>query len=155
MILRVGGGRCLLKAIQQLGKPPWIPQKEPSQHRLKSRGLPIAAGFAWAGSPAGPITPASDLLPLVLTQQRLEDPQRTGLGLGLHFLHHRLVQMLRSGRPVTLPQPLMEFPHRISEPGQLQGTELGIGVGRRHARQPASGRGTVALRRPRECFRRR
>jgi hypothetical protein len=49
----------------------------------------------------------------------------------------------------------MEFPHRISEPGQLQGTELGIGVGRRHARQPASGRGTGAVSRRRGGFRRR
>jgi hypothetical protein len=49
----------------------------------------------------------------------------------------------------------MKFPHRIPEPGQLQGTELDLGIGRGHAHQPASGWGAGGLGRRWAPLRRR
>ncbi len=139
MVWRIGGGGCLLEVIQKLGKPPRIPQKEPSQHRLKSRGLPIPTRFGGAGTPAGPVAAAADLLPLAVEQQRLEHQQGPGLGLRPDFRHHGTVQIPQPGRPPAMAQPLVQLPHRIPEPGKLEGTEFAIGSGWRHPSQPESG----------------
>jgi len=142
MVWRIGGGGCLLEVIQQLGKPPRIPQKEPSQHRLKSRGLPVAAGFGRPGSAAGLVTAAADLFPFAFAKPRLENPEGPGLGLRPDLRHHGAVQILRAGRPAAMAQALVQLPHRIAEPGQLEGTEFGRrGMGR-HPGDPPTGVGT-------------
>jgi len=52
----------VLESIQQLGKTAGVPQKEPANHCLKSRGPAIDARFTAAGSPAGPVAPLPYLL---------------------------------------------------------------------------------------------
>ncbi len=119
---RTGGGRGLLEVIQQLGQPPWIAQKEPSQHRLKSRGLPISRRVAPTRAGTGPIAAAAHLVTLLDGQQRLQPCQGTGLGLRLHLSHHGPVQVSTTAGPAAMTQALVQFPDRVTEPGQLQGT---------------------------------
>lgn len=55
-MVRCGGeGVGFLKVIQKFGEAERIPEKEPSHHRLKSRGLPLEGGPLMAGPPTGPI----------------------------------------------------------------------------------------------------
>ena len=147
MGVRIGGGVGFLKVIQQLGKPPWIPQKEPSDHRLKSRGPCIDTGLCRPGPPAGPVPAPADLLPLVGSEPGLETGEGPGLGPGLHVGHHRPVQIPGTGGCAAMAQPLMEFPDRIAQPGQLEGTQVHGAFGGSHAGQPVSGGGSGGLRR--------
>jgi hypothetical protein len=88
--------------IQQCGQPWGILQKEPSQHRLKSRGPPIPSRVATAGSPTGPVaaTPHQILFPG--GEQRLEAGEGFGLGLRPHLTHHGTVQIGASPRLAAL-----------------------------------------------------
>ena len=120
--------------IQKLGKPLGIPQKEPAHHCLKSRGPAIARRITASGAPAGPVAAAAHQFPLLVIQKRLQLLQRPGLGLGPHPGHHRLVQLIGAARLLAVAQPLVQFPDRIPQPGQLEGAEalppLGIaGIG--------------------------
>jgi hypothetical protein len=117
-------GLGLLKVIQQRGQPWRILQKEPSQHRLKSCGLPVPGRIAAAGPPAGPIaaTPHQILFPR--GEQGLKSSQSFGLGLRPHLAHHGAMQIGPPARLAALAQPLVQFPDGIAEPGELQGAKL-------------------------------
>jgi len=134
------GGRCgLVEVIQQLGQPPGISQKEPSQHRLKSRGLPIQGSIAAAGPRSGPVAAAAHLFPLLRLQPGIELLQGMGLGLSLDLRHRGPMEVAGTARMAAKAQPLMQIPDRITEPGQLQGPEVPIGALGRHGRQPQGG----------------
>ena len=105
--------------VQQLSQPSGILQKKPSQHRLKSRGLPIGLGGAPAGTRAGLVASAQDQAAFRLAQQRIQSPQGLGLGFGLHPGHHRPVKIGGPRRSAAVTLPLVKFPDRIPQPGQL------------------------------------
>ncbi len=138
---RTQGGWGFLQLIQQLGQPSRIAKKEPSQHRLKSRGLPIGAGIPPPRSATGPVTTPPHLLQLLGPQQAIKALQGSGLGLGLHLLDHGPMQISTASWAGTVAQALVKIPHRISQPGQLQSPEFGAGKGGLHGRQPAAGGG--------------
>lgn len=94
---RRGTGFGLLEMVQQLSQPSGVLQKKPSQHRLKSRGLPIGPGGAAAGTPSRLITAAQHQAALQLAQQGIQTPQGFRLGFGLDFRHHGPVQVGRPG----------------------------------------------------------
>ena len=118
------GGIGLREVIQQLGQPPWVPQKEPSQHRLKSRGLPINGSFGSAGPTTGPVAAASDEILLTRREQGLEPLQRGHLGLGTYSLNHGAMGRGWTGGLLAMQQPVMQLPHRIAKPGKLHGSWL-------------------------------
>ena len=51
------------------------------------------------------------------------------MGISANRCHHGPVQIGTATRALTLAQTLMQFPHRIPEPGELQGTQLRAGIG--------------------------
>ena len=138
---RTQGGWGFLQLIQQLGQPSRIAKKEPSQHRLKSRGLPIGAGIPPPRSATGPVTTPPHLLQLLGSQQPLEALQGPCLGLSLDLVDHRPMQISTASWAGTVAQTLVEIPDRIAQPGQLQSAEFYAGRGRLDGRQPARGRG--------------
>lgn len=138
---RTQGGWDFLQLIQQLGQPSRIAKKEPSQHRLKSRGLPIGGGIPSPGAAAGPIAASSHLLQFLDPQQPLEALQGPRLGLSLDLVDHSPMQISTASWAGTVTQTLVQIPHRIPQPGQLQGAEFHGRRGGLDGRQPASGRG--------------
>ncbi len=84
--------------VQQLSQPSGVLQKKPSQHRLKSRGLPIGPGGAAAGTPSCLVTAAQHKPSFRLAQQGIQTPQGFRLGFGLDLRHHSPVQVGRPGR---------------------------------------------------------
>ena len=104
---RTQGGWGFLQLIQQLGQPSRIAKKEPSQHRLKSRGLPIGAGIPPARSATGPITAPPHLLQLLGSQQATKALQSSRLGLGLHLRHHGPMQISTASWAGTMAQTLV------------------------------------------------
>jgi hypothetical protein len=118
------GERGLLEVIQQLGQPLGIPQKEPSHHGLKPRGLPIGRRVATTRSAASPVATAPHLLELLRPQQRLQLLQGSGLSLCLHQLHHGAVEIPGAAGAPAVTQPLMQVPDSIPQPGELQGTKV-------------------------------
>lgn len=123
---RQGEWGRFLEMVQQLSQPSGVLQKKPSQHRLKSRGLPIGPGSAAAGPPTRLVAAAQNQPPLRLAEQRMETLQGFGLGFGLHGGHHRPVQVAGPGRLAAVAQPLVQFPDRIPQPGQLGGGQGGV-----------------------------
>jgi hypothetical protein len=136
---RTQGGWNFLQPIQQLGQPSRIAKKEPSQHRLKSRGLPIGGGIPPAGSATGPVATPSHLLKLLRSEQTLQPPQSPCLGLGLDLLDHGPMQISTASWAGTVAQTLVQIPYRVSQPGQLQGPELDRWNRGLDRRQPAPG----------------
>ena len=114
----------LIEVSQQLGQPLGIPKKEPSQHRLKSRGLSVRARRTSAAGAPSPIASSSGQITFVVVEERLELLQRLSLGCGLNLGDHGSVQIVAAPGPLTMTQPLVQFPHRIAQPGQLQRTEI-------------------------------
>ncbi len=113
-----------LEGIEQFGKPLRIAQKQPSQHRLKSRGLPIKSRVGATGTAAGAVAATPHQIPLPLAQQGLKPLQGLRLGRRAHAPYHGPVQILRTGRPLAVPLPLVQLPDRIAQPGQLQGGKV-------------------------------
>jgi hypothetical protein len=74
--------------VQQLSQPSGVLQKEPSQHRLKSRGRPVIAGLAATRSPAGLIAAAQHQPQLLVAEQGMKALEDPGLGLRLDLTHH-------------------------------------------------------------------
>jgi hypothetical protein len=120
----VRSGLGLLKVIQQRGQPWGILQKEPSQHRLKSCGLPIAGRVAAAGSPAGSVATAPHQLLFPGGEQGRQPGKGFRLGLGPHLAHHGTMQIGTTPGLAALAQPLVQFPDGVAKPGELQGAEL-------------------------------
>jgi hypothetical protein len=115
--------------VKQLGQPPWIPQKEPSQHRLKSRGLPIGRGIGAARSPGGAVAATAHPIQLRFAKQGLQLLQYLYLGLGLNSRHYGTMHCGRPGRLTALAESLVQFPNRIPQPGKLDRSELASRLG--------------------------
>ena len=118
-----------LEGIEQFGKPLRIAQKQPSQHRLKSRGLPIQARIAATGAAAGAVAATTHQIALPIAQQGFQPLQGLRLGLRTHPPDHGPMQIQRTGRTAAVPLPLMQFPDRIAQPGQLQGGKVDTRAG--------------------------
>jgi hypothetical protein len=111
--------------IQQLSEPSGVPQKEPAHQCLKSRGLAIRSRIAAAGTPAGPVATPPHPVPLIIVEQGIQPGQGRGLGPGANLLDNGPVQRVAAPRFPAVTQALMQFPDRIPEPGELQGTQFG------------------------------
>jgi hypothetical protein len=46
------------------------------------------------------------------------------LSFGLDLGNHSSMEIVAAPSPLTVAQPLMQFPNRITQPGQLQRTEI-------------------------------
>jgi len=125
MVRRGGEGVGLLKVIQQFGQAARIPEKEPSHHRLKSRGPPVEGGLLGPGSPPRSVASPPHEVLFLRSKVGLQLFQRHGLGIGLHPGHHPAVQFRRATRCLAAKQALMQFPNSISQPGQLESREIG------------------------------
>lgn len=136
-----------LEGVEQLGKPLRITQKQPSQHRLKSRGLPIVSRIAAPGPATGPVTATPHPIALAIAKQWIQAGEGLGLGSGPHLAHHGAVQILRAPGAMALPAPLVELPDGIPEPGQLEGGEVCRSLAGGHSGQPGGG----GFRRRRGC----
>ena len=100
-------------------------EKKPAQKGLEAGGLAIGRGLTPARPPASPVPPPPHQVPFGFAEQAIETLQAAGLGVGTHHLHHLLMQGLAAPRPPAPLQPVVQFPHRIPQPGELQGAELG------------------------------
>jgi hypothetical protein len=50
--------------------------------------------------------------------------QRPGLGLGIHDPHGGAVEFPHPAGATAEPTALVEFPDRVSQPGELEGSEF-------------------------------
>ena len=117
----------LVEVIQQLGQPLRIPEKEPSQHRLKSRGLPIGGRLSGPGTATGAVATTPHQVALLAGEQWLQAAQRGRLRLRLHLAHHSPVQVGGTAGAVAVPQALMQLPHGIPQPGKLEDPQFSGG----------------------------
>ena len=62
--------------------------------------------------------------------------QQAGLGVSTDIGHHGSVQLIGAPRPCSMAQTLMQLPHGITNPSQLQWPQLLIDVTRRLAPNP-------------------
>lgn len=96
-------------------------QEQPAQQRLEAGGLAIGGGVTAAGPTTGPIAALPHPVELLLPQHWLQALQGLGLGIGTHLGHHLAMQGLGTTGGPALAQPLMQLPHAITEPGELEG----------------------------------
>ena len=54
--------------------------------------------------------------------------QQAGLGVSTDIGHNGPMQLIRASRPRAMAQPLMQLPHGISNPSQLQWPQLFVDV---------------------------
>jgi len=119
-----GVGAGLFKLIQQLCKPSGVPQKEPAHHCLKSRGPPIDGRIAAPWSTPGPVASPSHPVAFGGAQQWLQPLKGPGLGFGADLFDNGTMQGVAATGLPAVAQPLMQFPDRIPQPGQLQRTKF-------------------------------
>ncbi len=136
-----------LKVIEQFGKPLRIAQKQPSQHRLKPRGLPIKGRISAPRTASGPVTAAPHQIKLLGAEAGFEALKGIGLGGGLHPCDHGPVQIDGPGGLAAVEQALMQLPDGIPKPGELLRRKFDSGGESGQAGQPG-GRG---IRRRRGC----
>lgn len=110
--------------VEQLGKPLSILQKKPAHHCLKSTGLPVEGWIDTAGRATGTVAAPSHPLPLPFLQQGIEAMESPRLRSGPNALHRGEVEDSGTGRLAAEPQPLVQFPDRVTKPGQLPGAQL-------------------------------
>jgi hypothetical protein len=53
----------------------------------------------------------------------LQAIENSGLGSGLNLRDHGTMQIVRAAWAAAMPQPLVELPNGISQPGELKGTK--------------------------------
>jgi hypothetical protein len=136
-----GGGERggVLKVIQEFSQTARISKKEPAHHRLKSCGLSVKGGVLVSGSPPRPIPSAPHQTLLGGAEMGLEPLQGAGLGFRPHPGHHGVVEIKGpAGGPAVLPS-LVQLPHGIPQPGQLQGVEIPIAQQGGQGGQPVAG----------------
>ena len=126
MVRREGSGVGFFKVIQKFSQAAWIFEKEPANHRLKSRGLPLKGTVLPPRSPARPIATAPDQALFPGSEMGLEPLQGRRLGFRPHLGHHLVVEITGAARGVAVLQPLVQFPDRIPQPGQLKDVEIGL-----------------------------
>lgn len=99
-------------------------KKEPANHCLKSRGLPISRGVPTTGPLTGTVATATHEIPFQIGQQRLKALQGKSLRISPNLRHNRTMQVGGTTRPPAMSQPLMEFPNRITKPGELERSKV-------------------------------
>ncbi len=136
-----------LEVIEQFGKPLRIAQKQPSQHRLKSRGLPIKGRISTPRAATGPVATAPHQSQLLRPEAGFQALEGFSLGRSPHPRDHRPMQIKGPGGLAAVDQALMQLPDRIPQPGELLGREFDGGGGTGQAGQPGGRR----IRRRRGC----
>ena len=121
--LWVGSG--LLQVIEELRKPGWIVQKQPAHHCLKPCGPSIDSRIRTPRTTTCTVATPTDQIKLLIIQevavfQPGEEPR---LGISADISHNSPVQLIGPTGPDAMPQPLMQLPHGISDPCQLQRTQ--------------------------------
>lgn len=120
-----------LKVIEEFSQAARIFEKEPAHHRLKSCGLSVKGGVLVPRSPSGAVAAASHQALLPWPEVRLQPFQSQSLGFRPHFGDHLVVEITGTARPLTALQPLVQLPHSIAQPGELEGVEIRLrGQGR-------------------------
>lgn len=126
----------LLKVIQQFGQTARIPEKEPSHHRLKSRGLRIKRGLLRSGAPASSVAASPHQALLLGAKVGLQLLQGLGLGFRPHPGNHPVVQFGRAARGLAPQEPLVQLPYGIAQPSQLERGQIGLRNQNRQCGQP-------------------
>ena len=134
--LWVGSG--LLQVIEELRKPGWIVQKQPAHHCLKSCGPSINRSVCTPRPPTGTVAAPPHQIEFLGTEKFtvFQPAQQAGLGVSTDIGHHSTVQLIGAPRPGSMAQALMQLPHGISNPSQLQWPQLLIDVTGRLASNP-------------------
>lgn len=132
----------VVKACQQLGEAAGVAQKQPAHHCLKSRRPAIERRLAATRSAAGAVAALAHQLQFfgVESTGLLQPIEGGRLGIGADLSHNRAMQVGAAARPAAVAHPLMQFPHGITQPCQLQRAEL-IGLVHRSRIGLPEGRG--------------
>ena len=136
MVRKDGRGVGFIKVIQEFSQAAWILEKEPAHHRLKSCGLTVEGSLLVPRSPTRPVASPPHQILFTGPEVGLEAFEGCRLGFCPHLGNHLIVQVCRPPGGVAALQPLVEFPHRITQPGQLQDVEFGTGGHGRQGGQP-------------------
>ena len=134
--LWVGSG--LLQVIEELCKPGWIVQKQPAHHCLKPRGPPIDSGIGTPRATACTISATTHQFTFLVIQKFsiFQPGEEPGLGVSTNIGHDSPMQIVRTSWPRPMAEPLMQLPHGITNPSQLQWSQLFVGVPGRLASNP-------------------
>ena len=134
--LWVGSG--LLQVIEELRKPGWIVQKQPAHHCLKSRGPSVRSGISAPRTTACTVAaPTHQIKLLVIEELTVFQPsEKAGLGIGTDIGHYSAMEVVRTPGLRSMAQPLMQLPHGITNPSQLQWSQLFVDVPGRLASNP-------------------
>ena len=62
--------------------------------------------------------------------------QQAGLGVSTNIGHDSTMQVVRTSWPRPMAEPLMQLPHSITNPSQLQWTQLFVDIPGRLASNP-------------------
>jgi hypothetical protein len=139
MVCRGGEGGGVLKVIQEFSQTARILKKEPAHHRLKSCGLSVKGGVLVSRPPSRPIPSAPHQVLLPGAEMGPQPFQSTGLGFRPHPGHDSVVEINRPSGGPTMLSSLVQLPHRIPQPGQLQDVEIPIDRQGGHGSQPVAG----------------
>jgi hypothetical protein len=122
--LWVGSG--LLQVIEELRKPGWIVQKQPANHCLKPRGPSIHSGLGSSRTTACTIATPTDQIEFLGVQELMvfQPSQQTGLGISPNIGHNSTMQMVGTAWSSSMAETLMKLPDSISDPSQLQWSQL-------------------------------
>ena len=121
--LWVGSG--LLEMIEELRKPGWIVQKQPAHHCLKPCGPSINSSISAPRTTTCTVsTPTHPIVFLVFQQfPFFQDGKKPGLGISADIGHNGPMQLIGTAGLCSMAKALMQLPHGISNPGQLQWTQ--------------------------------
>lgn len=111
-----------LQVIKELSKPVWIVEKQPANHCLKPCGLPIDSRIGATRTTTGTVAPSTDQVLLLCIEDWQQPVEGCGLGICANLGHDGFMESVRLARTLTQAKALMQFPDRISNPGQLQRT---------------------------------
>ena len=134
--LWVGSG--LLQVIEELRKPGWVVQKQPAHHCLKPCGPSIHSGISSPWTTACTVaTPTHPIQFLVIQEFTVFQPaEKPRLGVSTNISHDSAMQVVRTSWPRPMAEPLMQLPHGITNPSQLQWTQLFVDIPGRLASNP-------------------
>jgi len=134
--LWVGSG--LLQVIEELRKPGWIVQKQPAHHCLKPCGPSINRSVCAPWTPPGTVATPPNQIEFFCTEELafFQPAQQAGLGVSTNISHDSAMQVVRTSWPRPMAEPLMQLPHGITNPSQLQWTQLFVDIPGRLASNP-------------------
>lgn len=107
--------------IKQIGQPGWVVEEQPANHCLKPCGLPIDSCISTPWTTTGTVSPPSDQVLFRRIQKGFQALKGLCLRISTHNGDNGLMQSISLPWSAAEPQALMEFPDRITNPGQLQG----------------------------------